>query len=91
MLQLNNYTSLHQARIGERNGGGTCLFIHNSLTFHERSDLCVNNNDIESLSIEIVNANSKNIPVNVTYRQPAGNIKVFEDSFKKLLTTQKIK
>ena len=85
LFKLNNYTSLHQARSGERNGGGTCLFIHNSLSFNKRSDLCVNNNDIESLSIEIVNANSKNIIVNVTYRQPAGNIEVFENSFKKIL------
>ena len=89
LFKLNNYTSLYQARNGERNGGGTCFFIHNSLTFNKRSDLCVNNNDIESLSIEIVNANSKNIIVNVTYRQPAGNVKVFEDSLKKILAPKK--
>ena len=32
-----------------------------------------------------MNTNNKNIIVNVTYRQPAGNIKVFQDSFKKIL------
>ena len=85
LFKLKNYTSLHQARFGGRTGGGTCAFIHNSLTFNKRSDLCVNNNDIESLSIEIINAKIKNTIVNVTYRQPAGNIKVFEDSFKKIL------
>ena len=74
-----------------RNGGGTCLFIHNSLTFLKSSDLCVNNNDIESLSIEIVYANNKNSIVNVTYRQPAGNIEVFDDSFKKILLPKKDK
>ena len=89
IFKLKNYKSIHQARNGDRNGGGTCLFIHNSLTFNKRSDLCVNNNDIESLSVEILNANSKNIIVNVTYRQSAGDIKVFEDSFKKLLSPKK--
>ena len=54
LFKLNNYRSLHQARYGERNGGGTCLFVHNSLSFNKRSDLCVNNSDIESLSIEII-------------------------------------
>ena len=73
LYKLNNYTCVHQARSGERSGGGTCLFIHSSLSFQERPDLCVNNNDIESLSIEIVNKNSKNIIVNITYRQPAGD------------------
>ena len=85
LFKLENYTSIHQARNDDRNGGGTCFFVHNSLTFNKRSDLCVNNNDIESLSIEIMNTNSKNIIVNITYRQPAGNIKVFEDSFRKIL------
>ena len=85
IFKLKNYSSIHQARAGERNGGGTCFFIHNSLTFNKRSDLCINNNDIESLTIEIVNTNSKNIIVNTTYRQPAGNVKVFEDALKKIL------
>ena len=58
------------------------------MTFQKRPDLCVNNNDIESLSIEILNSNSKNVIVNVSYRQPAGNINVFEDCLKKLLSTK---
>ena len=62
LFKLKNYTSLFQARNGERNGGGTCFYIHNSLTFNKRSDLCVSNNDIESLSIEIMNPNSNKKP-----------------------------
>ena len=89
LFKLNNYTSIFQARNGERNGGGTCIFVHDSLIFKKRPDLCVNNNDIESLSIEILNKNTKNIIVNVTYRQPAGNIEVFENAFKNILSSKK--
>ena len=89
LFKLNNYTSMHQPRSGGRNGGGTCMFVHNSLTFTTRSDLCVNNNDIESLSIEIFNKKAKNIIASVTYRQPAGNINVFENSLKTLLSFKK--
>ena len=32
LFKLDNYTSMHQARNDNRNGGGTCFFIHNSLT-----------------------------------------------------------
>ena len=35
LFKLNNYTSLHQTRFGGRSGGGTCFFIHNSLTFNK--------------------------------------------------------
>ena len=88
LFKLNNYTSIHQARNSERNGGGTCIFIHNSLIFKKRTDLCINNNDIESLTIEIINKSNKNLIVNVTYRQPAGNFKVFEDSLKNIISAK---
>ena len=76
-------------RNGERNGGGICIFIHDSLIFKKRSDLCANNNDIESLTIEVINKNTKNIIVNSTYRQPAGNIQVFESFLKNILSFKK--
>ena len=41
-------------------------------------DLSVNNADIETLCIEIINKKSKNILINTQYRQPAGNFNEFE-------------
>ena len=52
-----------------------CVFIDNSLTFKLRSDLGTNNNDIESLAIEIINKKSKNVVISAQYRQPAGDFK----------------
>ena len=62
LFNLENYTSINQVRKHGR-GGGICVFIHNSLTFKLRSDLATNNNDIESLAIEIINKKNKNIVI----------------------------
>ena len=50
--ELPNYISKHQARSDCRDGG-VSIYIHNSLKFKERSDLSINNKDIESLTLEI--------------------------------------
>ena len=88
LYKLENYSSVHQPRKDKRKGGGTCVFVHNSLNFNTRFDLCINNTDIESLSIEILNSSSKNIIVNVTYRQPAGDFDVFEKCLKNILLSK---
>ena len=74
LFNLENYTSISQVRKNGR-GGGLCVFIHNSLTFKLRSDFETNNNNIESLVIEIINKKSKNVVINARYRQPAGHFK----------------
>ena len=70
--KLTNYSSIHQTRSSGKTGGGLAIFAHNSLTYSIRKDLSTNNEDIESLCIEIINTKSKNILVNMSYRQPAG-------------------
>ena len=55
-----------------------CVFIHNSLTFKLRSDLGTKRNDIESLAIEIINKDNKNVVINAQYRQPAGDFKQYK-------------
>ncbi|XP_057314221.1 uncharacterized protein LOC130655476 [Hydractinia symbiolongicarpus] len=80
-FQLCNYSVIHQIRNSNKAGGGVCVFIHNSLLYKKRTELCVNNNDCESLSVEILNKTTTNIIVSVIYRQPAGSI----DNFKTLI------
>ena len=70
LFNSENYTSINQVRKHGR-GGGICVFIQNYLKFKLRSDLGTNSNDIESLVIEIINKNSKNVVINAQYRQPA--------------------
>ena len=76
-FKLLQYKSIHRvSKTGE--GGGIALFLHNSLTFNIRRDLNVKNADIEGLCVEIFNKTSKNILINVQYRQPAENFNEFE-------------
>ena len=71
------YTSKHQVW-GNRKGGGVSIYTHNSLNFKIRPDLSISNNDIESLSAEIVSDKVRNTIVNVLYRPTNGQIEPFE-------------
>ena len=44
------------------------MFLHNTLIYNVKSDLSINNGNIEALCIEIVNKNGKNIVINTRYR-----------------------
>ena len=78
LYKLTNYSSIHQTRSSGKTGGGLAIFVHNSLTYSVRKDFSTNNEDIESLCIEIINTKSKNILVNASYRQPTGQYNEFE-------------
>ena len=83
-FELNNYTSIHQPR--EVNaGGGVSIYIHNSINFVLRNDLCVNETDCESLCIELVNNTERNTIINTTYRPPSRNLKKFKTHLKTFL------
>ena len=66
-------------------GGGTVIFVRDSLLYKLRNDLSINCDDIESLSIEILNSETRNIIFNVIYRPPNSDLKVCETFFKKIL------
>ena len=74
-FELPNYTSKHQVR-SDRKGGG--IYIHNPLNFKIRPDLSISNNDIDSLSAEIVCEKVRSTIVNVLYRPPNGQIEHLE-------------
>ena len=71
---LPGYYSIHQERKYKR-GGGICVFIKNNFIFKQRKDLSISDEDNETLSVEIVNKNTKNIIVNTCYRPPNSKIR----------------
>ena len=62
------------------------MFILDSLLHKIREDLSINCDDIEFLSIEIINDHSKNIVLNVVYRPPDGDLHVTETFLRKILS-----
>ena len=65
--ELPNYTSKHQVQ-GDRKGGGVSNYIHKEIS----------NNNIESLSAEIVSDKVWNTIVNVLYKPKNCQIEPFE-------------
>ena len=51
--------SKHQVR-SDRRGGGVSIYVHKTFDFRVRSDLSVNNKDIESISVEISSNKKRN-------------------------------
>ena len=45
---------MHQTRNSGKTGGRLAIFIHNSLAYSVKKDLSTNNEDVESLCIEIL-------------------------------------
>ena len=77
LLELPNYNSTHQAR-GDCKGAGVSIYIHISLDFTVKSNLRINNKDIESVTIEILSEKKRNTLINALYRPPNGQIESFE-------------
>ena len=90
LYELPNYNSIHQAR-GDCNGSGISIYIHKSLDFTVKLDLSINNNDIESLTIEILSNKKGNTLINALFRPPNDQIEPFENFFKQhILQNKKI-
>ena len=79
LFNLENYTSINQVRKHGR-GGGTCVSIHNSLTFK-----LLKSNDIDSLVTEILNTKGKNFVIGAQYRQPVGDFKQYKTHLENFL------
>ena len=75
---------IHKTR-KEKQGGGLCMFIRSDLNFKLRNDLDKFDSNVETLSIEIENRNSKNIVLSGIYRPPRGNINSFKDHLKTII------
>ena len=81
LYKLPHYNSVHQLR-GHGKGGGVSIYMNDSFNYKVRTDLSVNNNDIESPSIETLFEKKSNILINDLYRPPSGLIVSFENSLK---------
>ena len=92
-LRLIDYKSIHLGRQNKR-GGGVCIFVHEKLIFKQRVDITKIEDDLELLSIEIINKNTKNIIINNCYRPLGGKVrplkKQIRNVFQKLYRENKM-
>ena len=59
----------------DRNGGGVCMHIRNSLPYHYRSDLV--RDDLESISVEVKKPNSCPFIISTKYTLPSATVDIF--------------
>ncbi|XP_065664693.1 uncharacterized protein LOC136086327 [Hydra vulgaris] len=89
--QLPNYKVIHQVRALNKEGGGLCIYIKNSILFKRKPQLSSTTNDYESLCVEIINKTLRNTVIHALYRPPSGSIKAFENHIKKYDKNKNIK
>ena len=65
------------------------LHVHKTIAFNALETLCNNNEHIESLSIEIIRKNQKNIILLCIYRLPRGNQNIFTGKTKEFMERSK--
>ena len=65
------------------------LHVHKTIAFNALEKLCNNNEHIESLSIEIIRKNQKNIILLCIYRLPRGNQNIFTSKTKEFMERNK--
>ena len=75
--RLHGYKSLHQTRDGHE-GGGLCIFKHNTLSYKMRSDSNMTSDTIECLCLEIWTKIFKNMILNLNYLPPNDDTTLFE-------------
>ena len=91
LYQIPNYTPIRQIRKTSSKGGGLVLYIHKTITFNALEKLSNNNEHIESLSVEIIRKNQKNIILSCIYRPPRRDPHIFTSKVKELVERNKQK
>ena len=86
IISVSTINSVHQERKNKR-GGGVCVYINKNYNFKHRIDFSAIDEGHETLSIEIINKNKKNIVVNTCYRPPNAKIKPLKSHITKILNS----
>ena len=68
--------------------GGLGIYVKSNLIANKRDDLCINDEDFETVWIEIENPKAKNILCCCAYRHPNSDISKFNDYFQMTLSRE---
>ena len=72
-LHLPNFDIISQERKTNKRGGDVLIYIHKSLAYNIRNDLCVSKKDKGIFTIKISRENDKNILLSCCYKPPSGD------------------
>ena len=89
LYQIPNYNPIYQIR--KTSSRGLVLYMHKTITFNVLEKLSNNNEHTESLSVEIIRKNQKNIILSCIYRSPRGDPHIFTSKVKELVERSKNK
>ena len=87
-LNIPGYRHEQCIRSNKKKGGGTSLYIHNTIQYKIRKDLTLDKKQFESIFIEVDKAifkTNRNVVIGELYRPPSSKIKNFDIEFGKLL------
>nr|XP_047129346.1 uncharacterized protein LOC105846764 [Hydra vulgaris] len=71
-LHLTGFNTVFLERNVNKGGGGVLFYIKENLAYNILSDMSVSDDNIEILTVEIINKKSKNILLSCCYRPPTG-------------------
>ena len=86
LVEIKNYSFIHVE--SKSSAGGVGMYINKKLAYLQRSDITIENEDCESMFIEILNLHLKkksNVIVGVIYRHPRTNYQTFQSKFCNIL------
>ena len=78
LIQIQDYSIEGSCRPNKR-GGGVALYIKHGLNYNTRNDLSLNNSEIESYFIELINTHGYNILIGVVYKPPSVPCDIFSE------------
>ena len=84
---LSGYQHVYKCRSDQR-GGGVSLFVIDRISFHERRDLDINSNVMESVFVEIGKESlgrPRNTIIGLVYRPPNTDINIFNEQISEVL------
>ena len=64
-----------------------CVYIHNNFIYKQRDDFSISEEENETLPVEILNKNAKNIIVNTCYRGPDSKVKPIKKHISQIFAT----
>ena len=87
--KLDRYNMVFTSRSDKR-GGGVVLYVRQDLNFVKKNDFCSSiSNVLESVTLEIVLENDKNVIISCIYRTPGTDVDTFTDYIERLLKSIK--